>query len=307
MVPADEPPEDRQPAGGRKTHDASGIHETRNAADSRRFVHLLSRLRDLTRATGLVAAFVTMTGCSALLRNAPTPMLTLARPVSPSARTTTLVVCLPGRGDSIADYERHGIVTTLREAGVMADAIIVDAHLGYYYERTVIERLRADVLEPARQNGYRRIVVVGVSLGGLGGLLCERDHPGSIDALVLLGPYLGERNRLFDQIAAAGGPAAWATGRDAHAGDVEEQLWTFLGAKSATLPVTYLLAGRDDRYARGQRLFADLLPAKRVTTIVGGHDWPTWSALWRNFCLTSDLFKNERAKASRRATRGGVP
>ena len=76
-------------------------------------------------------------------------------------------------------------MTTLRESGARVDSIAVDAHLGYYFQRTVIARLQADVLQPARQQGYRRIVLVGVSLGGLGALLCERDLPGSVDALVL--------------------------------------------------------------------------------------------------------------------------
>ena len=195
----------------------------------------------------------------------------------------------------MADYERAGIVSTLRAAGVMADAIIVDAHLGYYYKRTVVERLRTDVLLPAREKGYRRIVLVGVSLGGLGGLLCERDYPGSVDALVLLGPYLGEHDRLFDHIAEAGGPVHWATGRSPQAGKVEEQLWTFLGTKSDNLPVTLLLSGHSDKYARGQQLFAGLLPLRNVSTIEGGHDWKTWGALWRDVCFHSDLFRTERS------------
>jgi pimeloyl-ACP methyl ester carboxylesterase len=256
-------------------------------------------MKRFTLHWSILAALATLTGCSAFLRDTPTPIPTLARPVSPTARSDTLVVCLPGRGDTMESYERHGIISTLREAGVKVDAIIVDAHLGYYYKRSVIKRLRTDVLLPARQKGYRRIVLVGISLGGLGGLLGERDHPGSVDALVLIGPYLGERDRLFDSITAAGGPAAWAKGRDPHAGDVEEQLWTFLGTKSSALPRTFMLRGKEDRYGRGQRLFAELLPASRVTTMAGGHDWPTWTALWRNFCLTSDLFQSERANLAK--------
>jgi hypothetical protein len=208
-----------------------------------------------------------------------------------------LIVCLPGRGDSMADYDRAGIVTTLRDAGVKADAVIVDAHTGYYYNKTVVERLRADVLLPARQQGYRRIVVVGVSLGALGGLLSERDYPGSVDALVLLGPYLGEHDRLFDEIARAGGPDAWATGREPHADGVDEQLWTFLGTKAAALPPTWLLSGRDDKYGRGQRLFAGLLPPAKVTIIDGGHDWAAWRTLWREFCFHSDLFQSAREQS----------
>ncbi len=247
---------------------------------------------------GVVLVMVMLSGCSLGIRSTPTPIPTLLRPVALTGRSETLVVCLPGRGDSMAEYEREGIVSILRESSVRADAVIVDAHLAYYYNRTVVDRLRTDVLLPARQQGYSRIVLVGVSLGSLGGLLSERDNPGLIDALVLLGPYLGEDNRLFDQIVSAGGPRAWAAARDPRTGKVEEQLWTFLGTKTAALPVTWLLSGRADKYGRGQRLFAGLLPATRIITVEGGHDWPTWRGLWRDFCLHSELFNSERAGES---------
>jgi len=240
---------------------------------------------------------LTLTGCSLLLRKTPAPMPTQAVPMVGAERTSTLVVFLPGRGGAMADFEREGFVTALRDSGVRADTIAVDAHLGYYFQRTVIERLQADVLQPARQQGYRRIVLVGVSLGGLGALLCERDIPGSVDALVLLGPYLGKDAGLFDGIIASGGPAAGAAGRDPHAGGVEEQIWTFLGRQSAVLPPTWLLCGRRDSLAPGHRLLAGLLPANRVATIDGAHDWPTWRTLWRDLCLHSDLFRAEKSDA----------
>jgi pimeloyl-ACP methyl ester carboxylesterase len=245
------------------------------------------------------AALLALTGCSLFLRATPAPIPTQASPASPAGRAPALVVFLPGRGDRLADFEREGMVATLREAGVQADTVVVDAHLGYYLKQTVVERLRTDVLLPARRQGYRRIVLVGVSLGGLGSVLTERDHPGSVDALVLLAPYLGEKKKFFERIAAAGGPAAWAKGRDPRAGFIEEQVWTFLGSKTSALPPTWLLSGTEDPYARGHRLFATLLPANRVTTIPGAHEWPVWRALWRDVCFHSEVFAAERTGATR--------
>jgi len=240
-------------------------------------------------------ALLALTGCSLFLRDTPAPIPTRTLLLSAPARTSTLVVFMPGRWGELADMEREGMIDALREAGVQADAVVVDAHLGYYFNRKVVERLRADVLLPARQQGYRRIVLVGMSLGGLGSLLCERDYPGSVDALVLLAPYLGAKDSLFDGIAAAGGPAAWARDRDPLAGGIEEQIWTFLGTKSSALPPTWLLSGTEDPYVRGHRVFATLLPAGHVTTIPGAHDWPVWRALWRDVCFHSDVFATERA------------
>jgi hypothetical protein len=246
--------------------------------------------------SGLVAALavLALTGCSLFLRDTPTPMPRQPTVMAAAGRAETLVVFLPGRGDTMTETEKGGLIGIMHEAGVRADGVIVDAHLGYYFNKTLAVRLRADVLLPARQQGYRRIVLVGTSLGGLGSLLTERDFPGSADALVLIAPYLGEKQKFFDGIVAAGGPEAWAKGRDPHAGSIEEQLWTFLGTKTGQLPPTWLLSGTEDPYVGGHRLFATLLPAGHVTTIPGAHEWPVWRALWREVCFHSEVFAAER-------------
>ncbi len=244
---------------------------------------------------GLPLILLMTTGCNLFLRETPSPIPTQSTQHSSTGKASTLVVCLPGRGGSMSDFEKQGFLTVLQEAGINTDVLTVDSHLGYYANRTIIKRLQADVLLPARQQGYHRIVLVGVSLGGLGALFTARDHPNSADTLVLLAPYLGDNTNLFKQIAAAGGPSAWAAGRDPLTGKVEAQIWTFLGAHSATLPPTWLLCGHDDSLGAGHRLFATLLPPTRVKFIDGGHDWPTWKALWRDLCLNSDLFSAEKA------------
>ncbi len=192
------------------------------------------------------------------------------------------------------DFERRGLNASLRAAGLAVDVVTVNAHLGYYYRRTVIDRLMEDVLRPARAQGYRRIVVVGISLGGLGGLLIEREHPGTVDALVLLSPYVGDREDLFKTIGDAGGPSAWAANRSERAGDVQEQVWTFLGQRSDRLPSTWLFTGASDRLLPGQRLLAGLLPPDRVRIVPGRHDWATWRVLWEEICRTSPVFAAER-------------
>lgn len=264
-------------------------------------------MRFLTATISLILASLTFTGCTLFLRDTPTPIPTQSTRISPTDRATTLVVFLPGRGGSMADFEKQGFLTILQEAGIKADTIAVDSHLGYYIKRTVIDRLWADVLQPARQQGYHRIVLVGVSLGGVGALFSEREHPGAADALVLLGPYLGDKQKVFEKITAAGGPAAWATGRDLYADNVEEQIWTFLGAKAASLPPTWLLFGKGDSLTPGHRLFASMLPAARVASIDGAHDWPTWQALWRDVCANTDLFLVEKVPAANHAPIGSHP
>lgn len=234
-------------------------------------------------------------GCNLFLRATPTPLPTQTTRMSDAAPRETLVVFLPGRGGSMNDFRDEGLLKIMTDAGVRADVVSVDAHLGYYYRRTVIDRLKADVVVPARAQGYRRIVLVGLSLGGLGALLTERDQPGSADALVLLAPYLGDKAALFAQIESAGGPAAWSKANPPRPGVIEEELWGYIGARHANLPPTWLLYGRQDSLAPGHRLFATLLPDDHVIAIDGDHDWKTWRSLWKTVCERSELFTAEKA------------
>ncbi|MEO7702574.1 MAG: alpha/beta fold hydrolase [Opitutus sp.] len=254
-------------------------------------------LRSLRVVAGTLSAItlaLLASGCSLFLRSTPTPIPTQTSRADQTTRAETLVVFLPGRGGRMGDFERNGFLSTMRAAGVRADAVIVDAHLGYYLKRTVIDRLAADVLEPARAQGYRRIVAVGISLGGLGALLTERERPHALDAIVLLAPYLGDDRKLLASIRAAGGPQAWAAHRDLRAGEVDEQIWTFLGTHLQQLPPTWLLSGRSDRLAEGQRMLAEILPPDRVRFVEGTHSWTAWRVLWREVCESSPVFAAER-------------
>jgi pimeloyl-ACP methyl ester carboxylesterase len=247
----------------------------------------------------LFAAFLGLCGCTHWPRATVVPIPT-TRSAAYGARSDTLVVFLPGRGDAMEDFSRRGLSDEMQRVGVRADWVAVDAHLGYYRARSIVERLKVDVIIPARAQGYRRIVVVGVSLGGLGGLLCERNIPGLIDGLVLLAPYLGDDEKLFASIAAAGGASTWAAGREQREptdAELAEQLWIFIRRNHARLPATWLAYGAGDRLAGGHRLFAPLLPTERVRVIEGGHDWETWRTLWRELCVNSDLFASEKRAA----------
>src|SRR5438105_14607402 len=66
------------------------------------------------------------------------------------ARHSALVVFLPGIGDVAEDFERNGFVQALRDSARPADIAVADVHFGYYIRRSVLERLRVDVIEPAK-------------------------------------------------------------------------------------------------------------------------------------------------------------
>jgi pimeloyl-ACP methyl ester carboxylesterase len=97
--------------------------------------------------------------------------------------------------------------------------ILADATFAYYREGNLIERLHDEVVAPALRAGYRKVWLTGASLGGMGALLYEQQHPGEMAGIVLFAPFLGDRS-LLREIDSAGGPRAWNPGRAACRGEL---------------------------------------------------------------------------------------
>lgn len=260
----------------------------------------------LSTAVAATAVAAGLSGCALLPRPAVVPMAEL-RPPGPCApeRAPVLLVMLPGAFSLPAEFVDEGYVKPLRERGVDADVLIVDSHLGYFSNGTILQRLQHDVVAPARAAGYRQIWFVGISLGGYGALayatVYGNDPRYGIDGVVAVAPYLGG-HRLLDEITAAGGARAWAATQAPVRGDrvpsmteggasdeAAREIWRWLVAHggSSALPV-YLGFGTEDRLAEGHRLLAAVLPAERVFRAPGDHDWPAWRAVWQQW-LALDL------------------
>ena len=204
----------------------------------------------------------------------------------------TLIVLLPGAYSRPEEFIREGIVQALRERRVAADAWIVDAHLRYYDERSIVERIQADVIVPARARGYRHIWLVGVSVGGFGALIHSLRHPGEADGIVTIAPYLGQR-AVLDEIRAAGGLRSWkAPAGELPLEQMDRILWRWLQGyldERVPRPPLYLGVGRDDRFADAHALLGAALPRDRVFTSAGGHDWGPWRDVWRQMLPTLPL------------------
>jgi pimeloyl-ACP methyl ester carboxylesterase len=251
-------------------------------------MNLLSTRRCMA-ALGLGAVLV-LAACGGL-REARTPLATSLQKSTCSRNADTLLVMLPGLYSAPDEFERGGFVHAVQDNRVAADVMLVDAHVGYYNDKTILERLNTDVVTPARSQGYRHVWLVGISLGGFGSLLYAQTHPGELAGVVTIAPYLGERV-LGSDIANAGGLAKWQGPLiDLPAGTPrtpnETQLWQWLRGyvgftqTGAARPPLYLGYGVDDRFAFSHRLLSAALPAERVFTTEGGHDWPEWTRLWR--------------------------
>jgi pimeloyl-ACP methyl ester carboxylesterase len=135
-----------------------------------------------------------------------TPPLSLADSTSP--RSDTLLVMLPGSYALPEDFIREGFVQAVRDRHLALDMVLVDAHLGYYSDRSIIDRLRADVIAPARARGYRHIWLMGISIGAFGAMILAETLPQDFDGVIALGPYLGKR-AMSEEINAQGGLRSW--------------------------------------------------------------------------------------------------
>lgn len=208
-----------------------------------------------------------------------------------------MLVMLPGAKVRPQDLVQHGFVQALRARRLPVDVVAVEAHLGYYLERNLSEHLTRDIIAPARARNYRRIWLMGVSLGGMGALIHAREHPADIEGLILLAPFLAVRGTIAE-VVRAGGLTRWQPGA-IQADDDERRLLAWVKAyppAAQSAPKIYLGYGTEDRYAAGSSLLAERLPPAQVMTIAGGHDWATWIRLWHDL-LDQDLFSGDRKPA----------
>jgi len=227
-------------------------------------------------------AGLALAGCGYLPREAVVPMPAIRVPASATQRADVLAVMLPGAYDRPRDFIRHGFVEALGAQRYAVDVVLADAHLRYIENGSMVTRLHDDIVQPARDAGYARIWLVGISLGGLASLALTMRHPELIAGVVAIAPYLGSPQTL-QQVAAAGGAERYADQRH-DPNDLEALLWTWLGhTDGAQRSALHLYTGSDDRFIAAHRLLAQLLPPDHVVEVPGGHDWPPWEQLWQRW------------------------
>jgi pimeloyl-ACP methyl ester carboxylesterase len=192
-----------------------------------------------------------------------------------------LIVFLRGLGDDHRIFQREGIVDEVWAHGLEYDMVAPNAHLGYYRAENVDVRLKEDVIEPAKAMGYRKIWLVGVSMGGLGACFYAKRYPQDLAGVVLISPFLGYEG-IRAEVARAGGLRRWEPGPQTDQ-DWERTIWAWLKAvtaRPADYPPIYLGRGTDDYMKDGHLLLAAALPAGSAVEIPGGHRLKTFKAAW---------------------------
>ena len=191
-----------------------------------------------------------------------------------------LLVLLPGAYMTPEDYEKAGFFAAVSERQLALDITAVDLDFAAISTGTALPALQAKILAPARQQGYEKIWLGGISLGGLLALCHHVDTPGSVDGLCLIAPYPGSR-LTSNAIARAGGLQQWrATAEELT--DPEYRMWHWLKNPPPDFPVL-VGYGSEDRFAKGMQQIADCFPASARHILPGEHDWPVWQRLWAEF------------------------
>lgn len=201
----------------------------------------------------------------------------------------TRVLLLPGAYSTPEDFLREGFVRAARERRLAIDLVFVELKLQHLTDRTILRRLRHEIVLPARALGCRSIWLGGISLGGFIAMTYAARFPQEIDGLCLIAPYLGN-HIVVGEIERANGLNGWTPG-DLAEDDDERRIWQFIKEQRGRTspqpaPGLHLGFGSEDRFAASHRLMAAALASDSVDMVPGGHEWPAWRRLWENFLDT---------------------
>ena len=198
----------------------------------------------------------------------------------------TRVLLLPAAYATPEDFVREGFVRAARERRLSVDLVFVELKLQHLTDRTILRRLRHEIVLPARALGCRSIWLGGISLGGFIAMAYAARFAQEIDGLCLLAPYLGN-HIVIGEIERADGVDGWKPG-DLAEDDDERRIWRFIKEQRHRTsprppPGLHLGFGSEDRFADGHRLMAAALAPDSVDVVPGGHEWQAWRRLWENF------------------------
>lgn len=208
------------------------------------------------------------------------------RTVERKTGASTLLVLLPGAYMTAADFATAGFFDAIARRRLALDLVAVDLDLEAISSGAALPALQAQILAPARNQGYSQVWLGGISLGGLLALCHNADTPGAVDGLCLLAPYPGSR-LTTNAIARAGGLGVWQASAE-ELSDPEFRAWQWLQKPPADFPV-FVGYGTEDRFAAGMAQIAGCFPQDARCAIPGDHDWPVWQVLWEHFLDSGKL------------------
>jgi len=205
------------------------------------------------------------------------------------------VLFLPAAYTGPEDFVQAGFVSAVRERELPVDLVFAEVNLQHLTDRTILRRVRHELVLPARALGCSTIWICGISLGGFIGLAYAERYPSEVNGLCLLAPYLGN-HIITGEIERANGVATWQPGEVA-ADDDERRVWRFIKSQADQPVSVHLGYGSEDRFANSHRMMAAALQPDNVRIVPGGHEWPVWTRLWGDF-LDSRVIHPDRKQSS---------
>jgi pimeloyl-ACP methyl ester carboxylesterase len=196
-----------------------------------------------------------------------------------TGRGRSALVMLPGAHMPGHEFVDAGFMQSLVDQALPLDLMVVDIDLAQTDPEDAQNRVREQVLMPARAR-YEHLFVGGISLGGHAALLHAAQGAVHIDGLCLLAPYPGSRLTM-NAIERAGGLDSWQP-TALQLSDPDCQVWRWL--KQRPQATSFFMGyGREDRFFDGMQRQAAQWPSEAIHVIPGAHDWVTWKTLWALF------------------------
>lgn len=234
----------------------------------------------MNRVLGICVTALGLAGCFAI-GDSRVPMGTVPVAAPRPIAERTLLVILPGFGDDAKDMKDHGVAEAIHEAWPEVDVVLASATYAYYRDGRLVPRLREEIVQPARRNGYSGIWLAGASMGGMGVLLYEREHPGELTGIVLFAPFLGS-NSLLNEIRSTGGLRKWNPGplpAEMNRDNYQRQVWNMVKGWADRPDLArrvWLACGTSDHLINDVRLLAPELSEAHYLELTGGHTWSLW-------------------------------
>ncbi len=225
-------------------------------------------------------AALPMSACRLLLAPATRPLRKLQfEPQGNKAQE--LVLLLPGRLSRPEEFVQFGIVDLVQKKRPRARIVAPDLHMGYYMRGLADACLHEEIIGPAKKQGLR-ITIIGVSMGGLGALIYSLRYPGEVDEMLLLSPFVGDKEPMAE-IERAGGLEKWESPvvTPRNKAEALQKMWIdikrqWLSRSGPPFPIA-LAVGKSDRLLASNRFFArSILKPNQLIEIEGGHDWACW-------------------------------
>lgn len=238
----------------------------------------------------IIPLLLVVTGCY-FFKSTPTPIPTNHIKQLPQS-APHLVIFMPGVGDEPDAFDKAGFFDSHPKL-VKFDRILVDSHLGYYRNNSIPVRIYTDILMPLKDQ-YEKITIVGTSLGGFGALWIADEYPDIIDQVVLIAPYLGEKETT-DSVIKAGGISKWYSTIEnfdevPNADNTGEKTWQriyrLINVHQSTLILAY---GKQDDFVANFLLLEQVIEGKNRYVSEGGHKWDVWESLWTDIINSRDL------------------